>query len=761
MVSDDQGSVAVPTSVEAGDVIRDRFVLEAEIGAGGMGRVFKALDLRRLEARDRNPHVAVKLLTHAFREHPASFVALQREARRAQTLAHPNIISVFDFDREGSLVYLIMEYLHGRTLNDIMAQPDFAGIGWDGAMGILRPIGEALAFAHRHGIVHSDLKPSNIFLTEDGRVKVIDFGIARAFRLPDAADGDATLFDASSLRAFSPLYASPELIDGDPADPRDDVFSLACITYELISGKHPFGRRSAAVARRANQEPERLPNLSRGQWMTIRRGLCFARDERTANIDAFLLGLDPKRVRPGRGRPGVAKAAHQVRDYLVRLDPRPPAKAFWLQATALLVRARGLLARLDLRPAARALWRHIVASLARTGALLARLDARPAVKRLMGEFWRHTVAAVAFIRRQLNALATSATRPNLRRPAVMAATAMALIGGFVWLYPYLPVLAPQEEPAPSAPQQEPEKAEKAAPAHDPFVGLASLPGVNEAAIPAAQAPAAEAVPDLGAAAAAGADQPLPVAENHEPPLAAGMRSITTFRDCAGCPEMVVIPSGSFMMGAPPTDKDAEREEWPQRRVTIDHRFAIGRFEVTEAQWSACAGTGFCGRDKRKKSPPPSEVLPKAQVNFDDAQAFVLWLNSVTEGGYRLPTEAEWEYAARGGTTSRYPWGDDVGENHANCRACGSASGNRAAPVGSFAANGFGVFDMIGNLWEWTADCGLRRSAPEGADAPCLSRVLRGGSWANSAQAVRVSQRLTSTATIRDTVVGFRVAKDLP
>ena len=240
-----------------------------------MGRVFRALDLRRQEALDRHPHVAVKVLTHAFRQHPASLVALQREARRAQTLAHPNIISVFDFDREGSLVYLIMEYLRGRTLNDILVAPGFSGLGLGDAMQIIKPVCEALTFAHDHGIVHSDLKPSNIFLTDDGRVKVIDFGIARAFRRPDAAAGEATLFDASSLRAFSPLYASPEMIDGDEADPRDDIFSLACISYELISGNHPFGRTSAAVARGNGRLSEKPLGLSGPQWSALKKGLTF------------------------------------------------------------------------------------------------------------------------------------------------------------------------------------------------------------------------------------------------------------------------------------------------------------------------------------------------------------------------------------------------------------------------------------------------------------------------------------------------------
>ena len=395
-MGDDEGPSLAPRSVGVGDVIRDRFVLEAELGAGGMGRVFKALDLRRQEARDRHPHVAVKLLTQSFRQHPASFVALQREARRAQTLAHPNIISVFDFDRVGSLVYLIMEYLCGHTLNDILLQPGFSGLGFQNAMQIIGPVGQALTFAHDHGIVHSDLKPSNIFLTDDGRVKVIDFGIARAFRLPDAADGDATLFDASSLRAFSPLYASPELIDGDEADPRDDVFSLACITYELVSGKHPFGRRSAAIARSISHEPQKLVNLSRPQWGALRKGLSFSRAERTASVEGLLTGLNPRPRRTNRrpaGKnawlPGAIRTAAAGR-FFARLDPRTAAKHLRLPGAGRTAASGRFFARLDLRPAAKSLRRQTGETAANVGRVVVRL--KPL---LAGENLRLSAATIA------------------------------------------------------------------------------------------------------------------------------------------------------------------------------------------------------------------------------------------------------------------------------------------------------------------------------------------------------------------------------
>ena len=285
---DDHLSQPSPRSVGVGDIIRDRFVLEEELGSGGMGRVFKALDLRRQEAQDRHPHVALKLLTPSFRQHPASFMALQREAKRAQTLAHPNIIRIFDFDRDGNLVYLVMEYLRGHTLKSLLDPPGFSGLSLDETMQIIRPVGQALTFAHDHGIVHSDLKPGNIFLTDDGRVKVIDFGIARAFRRAGAANGEATVFDSSVLRAFSPRYASPEMIDGDEADPRDDIFSLACITYEMLSGNHPFGGKSAAFARGKERMPEKPPGLSGPQWRALSSALEFDRLKRTPSVEEMM-----------------------------------------------------------------------------------------------------------------------------------------------------------------------------------------------------------------------------------------------------------------------------------------------------------------------------------------------------------------------------------------------------------------------------------------------------------------------------------------
>ncbi|TCW84338.1 protein kinase [Burkholderia sp. SRS-46] len=273
-----------------GDTLNGRFVLEACLGVGGMGTVYKALDLRKLEASDRKPHIAIKVLNVQFRGQPTSLIALQREARKAQTLAHRNIVTVYDFDRDGPLVYLTMEYLSGKPLSKVLRAPGFAGMPLDAALPIIAGMGQALAYAHERGFVHCDFKPANVFITDSGEVKVIDFGIARVFQRRDE-DPDVTVFDPASLGGITPAYASPEMFEHREPDPRDDVYALACVTYELLAGRHPFKRLSATQARSDNLRPERLPGLDRTQWRTLSAALSFDRATRTPGINPFLEGM--------------------------------------------------------------------------------------------------------------------------------------------------------------------------------------------------------------------------------------------------------------------------------------------------------------------------------------------------------------------------------------------------------------------------------------------------------------------------------------
>jgi serine/threonine protein kinase len=285
-----------------GEILAGRFIIESELGAGGMGTVFKALDLRRKEAQDRNPYVAVKTLNLKALRRADSIQILQREARKAQSLSHPNIVRIFDFDRAGEVLFLTMEFLDGISLETLIQNNIRPGMPMASLLPIIEQIVSALQFAHGEGIVHSDLKPSNIIVLSNGRVKVIDFGIARAIPKHDELTADRTRFDVRALGAITPAYASPEMIDGNDPDPRDDVFALACIVYECLTGRHPFGRMPASIARAGNFQPPRPAGMASPQWRAILNGLQFDRSCRTSSPARFLSELVGETRRTTTGR---------------------------------------------------------------------------------------------------------------------------------------------------------------------------------------------------------------------------------------------------------------------------------------------------------------------------------------------------------------------------------------------------------------------------------------------------------------------------
>jgi len=273
--------------LEPGMVIKKRFVLETLLGKGGMGLVFGAVDRRKQEAQDPRPRVALKVLNADFKRHPQSFIALQREARKAQSLAHPNVVTVFDFDRDGDVVYMTMELLSGRSLESVVREAKGVGIKPEQALPIIRGIAEGLAYAHRKGIVHSDLKPGNVFLTEDGTPKILDFGIARAVAGSAAAEVD-DIFDAGSLGAYTEAYATDEMVEGIDPQPADDMYALGIIAYELLRGYHPYQRHSAPNARKLGIEPEPLTGLKRKEARAIHACLSLDRKARPKDATEFL-----------------------------------------------------------------------------------------------------------------------------------------------------------------------------------------------------------------------------------------------------------------------------------------------------------------------------------------------------------------------------------------------------------------------------------------------------------------------------------------
>ncbi|MDP9065070.1 MAG: bifunctional serine/threonine-protein kinase/formylglycine-generating enzyme family protein [Pseudomonadota bacterium] len=321
------GSKSGAPLVGVGDILQGRFSLVALIGEGGMSRVFKAIDLRRAEAGAADPYVAVKVLSEPIGEYFGSITALQREAHKLQSLAHPHIVRVIDCDRDGQTVFMTMEYLAGESLQKFLRSATRPPLAPAAALACVVAIGEALEFAHRNHIVHGDLKPGNVIVLDDGGIKVIDFGMARF--LP-RADNRLPMenFNPTTPKAITPRYASPQLVAGEAPQPSDDVYALACVAYEVLSGKHPFGRRRVGDADSRTQLP-RPPGMPQHQYHALVNALAFDRNRRTPSIRRFLddlSGARRRRFAQGLAIAGVAVVA-AVGVAALWLDRRAPATA--------------------------------------------------------------------------------------------------------------------------------------------------------------------------------------------------------------------------------------------------------------------------------------------------------------------------------------------------------------------------------------------------------------------------------------------------
>ena len=244
-------------------------------------------------------------------------------------------------------------------------------------------------------------------------------------------------------------------------------------------------------------------------------------------------------------------------------------------------------------------------------------------------------------------------------------------------------------------------------------------------------------------------------------------SYVTFTDALASgglgPVMVVIPAGSFRMGCLADDGGCYSDELPVHTVNVP-RFALAKYELTFEQWDACVDAGGCSYRAHDRGWGRGD-RPVIRLNLAHAQSYVSWLSQQTGEDYRLPSESEWEYAARAGTETQYDWGNEIGASRANCKGCGSQwDGVQTAPVGSFSANPWGLFDMHGNVWEWTADCDnlSYTGAPSDGSAwtagRCSARVVRSGGWDNHADFVRARYRGAADISLTTDVIGLRVAR---
>jgi formylglycine-generating enzyme required for sulfatase activity/predicted Ser/Thr protein kinase len=599
--------------ISVGSVLKGRFRLIEPIGEGGMSTVYKAIDLRKVEARAPETHVAVKLLTVPMSDFTRSLELLQAEANKLQRLPHPNIVRVIDCDRDGRTVFMTMEHLSGESLKRKMAAADFKGIPLKDALPIIGSIASALTFAHRNGIVHGDLKPGNVIITEQGEVKIIDFGIARLMTRDPGATvaGD----ERPKLSALTPPYASPEMLENGAPDPRDDVYGLACIAHELITGRHPFDRRVANDARDSGMKLIRHPPLAPAQFKAIARGLDFDRARRT--------------------------------------------------------------------PAA--------------GQFFEELSARPGM-----------------------------------RPDTLAALAGAIV----------------------------------------IVGLIIAYFLDNGRI-------------------------VRWIESHRDVSIVAPAQGEVFRDCPTCPLMKALPAGHFQQGAADDAPDSTPFERPRHPVAIGYPLGMSVYEITVGEFKEFAAatshrSAGCETYNGTWQASPelnwdnvgytqSATHPVACVSWRDARDYAAWLSAKTGQKYRLPSESEWEYAARAGSDLSRPWSADPGTACASANVADRTAAQHfpgwkvhpctdgyvyTAPVGSFKPNGFGLYDMLGNVFEWVADCWHEdyQGAPgDGSAWPggdCSQRAMRGGSWFTAPALVGTSARNRFEDTYRSNSVGFRLVREI-
>ncbi len=292
------------SSADGRCLLRERYLLETQLGNGGTATVYSAVDqCRDAGTAEDDRRVAIKLLRPELRDRPQCIARLQREFRQTQAVSHPNVVRFLDLDRDGDAWFIVMELLSGETLSPLLRRVAPAGLPAAEALRIGCAVGDALVHAHSRGVTHGDVKPDNIFLTDAGDVRLFDFGVA-----PEtAAASPGTETGVAVAAAATRVYASPEMLAGEVPEPLDDVFSLGCVIHEMVSGRHPYGRRGADRAHDAAVVPERLASLGPARASAVASALAFSRAERPTMIEL----LRVLRAHEAPVLPGAAPSAVQ------------------------------------------------------------------------------------------------------------------------------------------------------------------------------------------------------------------------------------------------------------------------------------------------------------------------------------------------------------------------------------------------------------------------------------------------------------------
>jgi formylglycine-generating enzyme required for sulfatase activity len=700
-----------------------RYRLERLIGMGGMGQVWQATDLATHAELGHSAVVALKILPPQLTQSPAHAKLLIEEATQARRLAHDNIVRVYEWaqDPATSSYFIIMECLEGQDLDAWLAEHGRATPAQVEQM--LRPVADALQYAwDKHRLVHRDLKPGNVFLTRAGDIKLLDFGIASRARSTGTDLGLAT------PNAGTAGYRAPEAGTSQGAPrPQVDVYAVAVMIYQLLEGRLPFDQPTALL------EPPRPAALNAQQWEVLKHGFANRAGERPESVAALLDALKKA------GEPDAEQAAQ--RD-AARKAERAAAEQQDREARA----AREQRARSDAIARAeeeeQRRQKEVELAARRKAEALAAAQEKARQDQLRREQERQRKAQAEQEARE--------RKERLRQQLIARRDADAMKARQAE-EEYQRKMAQLKAEAAYRAEQERHRKEQAA---RKAAELAAL-------LPSASSPVADAEGVLR----------------------------DRFTDGSGVgPDLVLIPTGRFQMGSSEHEhkiavKAGAQKTWldrelPAHWVGIEHSFALGRYPVTVGEWRAFVkATGWQSKmdvDWQQPGFAQDERHPVVCVSWHDAQLYLQWLSEKTGQEYRLPSEAEWEYACRAGSHTAFSFGDQLTPEHANYDAHftynDSPKGNShggTTRVGSYQPNPWGLFDMHGNVWEWTQDMVHDNylGAPNDGSAweqggDKARRILRGGAWLYQPRYLRSAARNGYSALLANDVVGFRVARKL-
>ena len=668
-----------------------QFRLLKPVSNSPIGQVWHAEDLASADADKQPAKAALEIVNPKLLQDVRTCDAFKAQVTHAKQLKHKHIAATYGYfqSREGWL-FVAMEPVRTRSLARILMEDGYQQLNPDKARIILGQIAQAIDYANKQKISHGDLTPWNVIITPESGVKLVNF----AFRQPLLQR-----IQNEGMRILNGEYHAPESFVSVPLPATVDIYSLACIAYQLFGGFPPFASDIPVDQRDAEAlTPPR--KLNDAQWKLLKRALDATPGERPGSALELTAGLFPP---PGsattgapdaraEASPAAAESSNPVPDAAMQIQLQPAAPsggAGKLVLTATLMFALGLVVGyLVATNQYQARDQQLLTGLGEIHRLLSSHPSPENKIALSGHFAE--VRSLTNDKGLVAALQQRVEEYKLRMSRDMVATAQQ-----------------------SSAVADPTSGDKPG---DPNSGF--TPG------------------------AVFKDEIMP--------------------DVFG-PNMVVLRAGTFLMGD--QDRGGDDNERPVHPVTIGQRFALSQHEVTFAEYDLFALT--TGRPLPDDEGWGRGDRPVINVSWNEASAYAYWLRKQTGLNYRLPTEAEWEYAARAGTESPYWWGSDIGKGNANCSQCGSRfDGQKSAPVGSFKPNPFGLFDMNGNVYEWVTDCYHASYAEAPADGSswdsgkCSQRVMRGGSWYDIGRLARSASRYRHSPDSHRNSWGFRLALDL-